>query len=1191
MTRMARRLRAGLAVVLAASIVVLSPGLEAPRLFAQVIGRAAPVSGVPTVPAFSGGAAASLPGSAPALMTAPSLTAPSAFTAAPAAAPAAVAPAAAPAALPTLSAASLPEMSKALAPSLAAAAKPATSAAGAATAGREIESIITGAKTAGTGEVSAVAGAEGSAAPALAANAAASAPSESPKSAVPSAAAPAEGKTVSSGISYRVHRLMLTAVAALTGAVNSLPAAGPSLTRKLIASAADKRVVLSDYDDTLAGYNQVLPGDMVSAIQAVKAAGKDFVVISDRGDEKRAHQLTVFESLASLPVETRAGMYLAANSGGRVYRYDEKGEPVRVFEAPALDEASKAKVAEAAEATKARLKEIGAEQHFPSETNNNPSESWGTYGYAMMLKVGSSNDAVKGAAALLQEELAKRGLDVEVNPRFAKDPANPPYINFSVVTKETSAAYIAKALKAEPKDVLIIGDSMYAPRDAKKSSWLARLGEKLSGRAMPRTGNRTDANMEKALPGALTLSVGLTGDPRASNLWVLDGKGPSVTREVLMSVASKTRAQSRPDDGSAAMIVPVVAALALMAAAAAGFYYMIDALAQVFTMGEHMLMQHGRDAMEGGMMFGGVLAGARALPLGARDAAVNPAESYAVALKKAQEIALARGADAGQVRFVEATVSLPVRSDSHWKFTFEIPGKNGGSALVFVDFSRFLGGALETRVSVYEGAKAPEGKVIAPLTTGSVAMGSKLDPQAALTLARAAQPGMSAGVSAIFDYRSEPVSGDKDLWYRFYDDKGAAVSVNARTGEARVDQALPEKSASEGAPFWKRALAGVGLFGLTAAIYGGLYYAASHAPAAVSSVPTAPGGWEMLFGGTLGALGLRGAKKADAKARTLKDSISPASPVEGFSTFVYDAGLEAARGLAASRGYAPDNLRLTGAKLSPRAWGEDWTFSFVSPRESKFGEGPRAFSVKVRRTMVSETMVDAYDAKDLGPMRLFTGFPSGLVSEAVKVSPMDAVAKTGDDARALELQARWSKAGPAELVWVVRGEKGKELKSINASTGAEAVPDPWAKFKAAAITVGLLAATAVLYGGLYYAFSHAPAAAPAFQIPQGYQGPLPNNIDIGSFFGGTLGLLGMSGVIKRAARKPKLSEERIRGAASSVASYKGRPWSHTEYNMAYYNTLESLKKDGATKAQIALFEKLCAEAPIRGGSFNPWSGD
>lgn len=588
--RPARRL---LATTLSAALVLLSPGLEAPRLFAQSLGRASSVEGARALPALPMAASGSaLTGmTAPALM-APTMSAPSAFLATPVAAPKAA-----------TSAATLSATAKTLAPQLEAVGKAETGADVSREAGQTIIDVLTGAKSAGTGEAAGVSAAEGSGAPALSAWRAASVADGGPKTAAPAAAAAAAPKPVDSAASYGLRRFILKSVAAVTGAVYSLPGAGPAITAKLIAQAADKRVVLSDYDDTLAAYNQVLPQDMVEAVAAVKAAGKDFVVISDRGDEKRAHQLTVFESLASLPVETRAGMYVAANSGGRVYRYDEKGEPVRVFEVPALDEASKAKVARAAESAKARLKEVGAEQHFPSEGNNNPSESWGTYGYAMMLKVGSSEAAVRGAAQILEEELAKSGLAVEVNPRFAKDPANPPYINFSIVTKEASAVYIAKALKAEARDVLVIGDSMYAPHEARKASWLAALAERASGRGLPKTGNATDRNMEKALPGALTLGVGTTGDPRASNLWVLDGKGPAVTFRVLMSVASKPRGAAKTrtisQDAAAA-----AGAAVLLAAAAAGYYALFSAFADIMSQGEQLLRENSRDMMGGFMLLG-----------------------------------------------------------------------------------------------------------------------------------------------------------------------------------------------------------------------------------------------------------------------------------------------------------------------------------------------------------------------------------------------------------------------------------------------------------------------------------------------------------------------------------------------------------------------------------------------------------
>jgi len=75
------------------------------------------------------------------------------------------------------------------------------------------------------------------------------------------------------------------------------------------------------------------------------------------------------------------------------------------------------------------------------------------------------------------------------------------------------------------------------------------------------------------------------------------------------------------------------------------------------------------------------------------------------------------------------------------------------------------------------------------------------------------------------------------------------------------------------------------------------------------------------------------------------------------------------------------------------------------------------------------------------------------------------------------------------------------------------------------------------------------------------------------------------------SRAAKLSKDDIRAAAMGVIASKGMPWSETEYNLAHYEALQRLRERGATPSQIKLFLKLCAEAPIRGGAFNPYSGD
>jgi hydroxymethylpyrimidine pyrophosphatase-like HAD family hydrolase/predicted nucleotidyltransferase len=291
--------------------------------------------------------------------------------------------------------------------------------------------------------------------------------------------------------------------------------------------------VFSDYDETLAdsnaAFSNTLAPEMVSAIQAVHAAGKTVDVISDRPE-------SVFESLSSLPIGTRAGMYVAVDAGGRVFRYDAAGKPVLVHEAPAMSAETKALIGSASEAAIERFSSIGAET---LNVENDPAQVWRPYTYTVKMKVGSSWEQVRGAGEILQAELAKRGSALTVRARMAKDPSNPPYLVVSVNTKANASRFIAAQRGLSGKDVVILGDGMYAPKAANKSSWLSRLGEKLSGRALPDQGNGNDAEMEKGVPGSKSYSVGGTGDPRRKGMVVLGKSGPAASREVLLSVASK----------------------------------------------------------------------------------------------------------------------------------------------------------------------------------------------------------------------------------------------------------------------------------------------------------------------------------------------------------------------------------------------------------------------------------------------------------------------------------------------------------------------------------------------------------------------------------------------------------------------------------------------------------------------------
>ncbi len=1108
---MARRLNRILSSVLSAALIALSFGLDAQRAAAQTLtGRAAPVSPAPQI--GLGAPLVAAPVLAPAAL---SLGAASVLT------PSLAAPVPVPAALkPATPAAAIAGKLAAASPILQAIAKPETSGGAAASAGRALEDVLTGARSAASaGDVDAVAAVPSALTPALAA---ASAP-EAPKAGVvPSAAAPAPAVpvTAKNATSYKWRKAVLSAIAGLTGAVYSAPQMSAAHTAKIIASAADKKLVISDFDDTLAAYNAVLPQEKIDAIRAIRAAGKHFAIVSDRGDEKRkgSTQLTVFESLASLPKDVTEGMYVAANSGGRLYQYRD-GVPVRVWEAESLESGKLDVVKEAAAATKARLSEAGVEQH-PGDSLN-PAESFNTYGYAMMIKVGADAAQMKQVAEIMRQELFKRGIDVEVSGRLPKDPANPGYATFSIITKTPVTAKIAELLKVAPSDAIGIGDMMFVPRKPAKESWLTRLGLRLSGLPLADVGNETDRNLSKGIPGGLILGVGQKMDPRIPNGWNLAGHGPEVTQKVLEAVASKAARVSAAEPVDTVGTAVQLGLIALIVGMGAlGWYLLASVLGDIVQLGERALREGLHFGPDAGFFLGGALMGMLGMISPSHRLLSDPNDTFSQARKAAVEAAARFGARADDVLFVEATASTPVREGAQWHYTFSAPRENGGTNLIYVDFDNFFGGAQDFRTRVHETASAPAGMLAFAMTPALFKQGVTVRPESALDLVRKVLPGFGGGASVSLRMEDEAVSGDRDAWYRFYDDKGNVGKVNARTGEARVVET-----------------------------------------AAVKTKKAAPAG--------------------------LTTAVAPNE--------LYALALANVAAKAAESGVAAGDVRLLSAVHETRtfngAWiGDEWRFFFGWGGE----RGGIEYKVAARRTMVTETQMDAFEPELVGTVsaqRLKEGVPALDVQDALAVTP-DAALKGVDGVSRVSLLPRPGPGGASELWYSLQGA-GDELASVNARTGevrrAPASERTGALGGFVAFLIGA-ALVALVYGGLYWAATHAPAAQPEMTVPEGYNGPVPSIDDVFRGMGGALVLGGFLGMTRR-AKKAKLSDEQVRATAAGVIAMKGRPWSQTEFNAAYYPALQSLKDGGATKAQIALFEKLVADAPIKGGSFNPWSGD
>lgn len=913
-------LRRALTLNLAAALILLSPGSGAHRAFAATM-KVAPRISAPTLPTTPGVSAV------PAL-SAPKLGLPAASAVptlgAPVLAPSVQAPIAAPAA-PAAIGAKAESITAAVAPHIDAINAPAASADASASAGASIEAALTGQRTSqGSSFADPVAGSVGSGAGSLG-RASVSAPQGS-GSQVP---AP-KPSTVDDRKTYQARRSQLNKIGAASGVVGSLPVAGPQLSAELISEAGTKKVIFTDFDDTLGPYNSVLTPEMVAAIVAVKKAGKTVIVVTDRGDVKRpgSSQLTIFESLASIPASDRAGMYVAANNGGRLYKLDEKGEPVKLYEVPSMSEEMIGTVHQAVEALRIKLAELGTAQH-PGDALN-PAESLNPYGYAMMLKVGTDEATLKKASKIFEAELAARGIETEVHGKFPKDLKNPPYITFSIMNKSVPVAWFAKELKIRAEDAVAIGDAAYMPRHPDEPTpaqvQAQQDAEALAGFPLPKTGNETDRNMEKGLPGMLMLSVGRTADPRMRNGWALEQKGAESSIRVFEAMA-------KPAELKPMTKWETLGTGLLLAAGLAGSFYTLYLLYS--SMAQAIFNQPPVQLPEGWQgpvpdindIFQMMSIGAAGFlgMIGRPNVMPSPSAMYARAADEAVKLAVKRGYEASQVRFVAATASLPRRDGAEWKFSFQVSREADPKTadMVYVDFFSGFSSGWDTKVSLFQGVDVPEGRVTLALSPAVFNMGTRVSPEQALDAVNRELPTFGRAVSVSAELVAEPVSNDTDLWYKLYNNAGDKAAVNARTGEVRV---------------------------------------------APSPVPAAEA-----------------------------------------------------------------NAELTTAQ--------------------KIGVG---------------------------------------------------------------------------------------------------------------LLIAALAGTLLLYA----------------DFALGMMG---------------LGLAGMGGTLKggkaKKAAAPAVTDEQIESAAKSVAANKGGIWSATEYNMAYYNTMEWLKKAGATEAQLKRFQELCDAAPVRGGRFNPWSGD
>jgi len=428
-------------------------------------------------------------------------------------------------------AASIEAKAAAIAPQLEAASKPAASDADAAGAAGNAQAILEGGKVDGGSSVVAGSAAE----PGVSGLSAATAPRAKAAAEPP---APRPQPKIVTRSTYEARRRALSSIAETYGVVASLPVAGPELTREVLGEAAGKKALLSDIDDTLVKFRSgPLEPETVARIVALRRAGKTFAAVTDRPDTSKPGTDSAFDTLSSIPAKDRAGIFVSTDKGGKIYRYREDGAPELVEKEKAIEGAERDAIDKAAEATVARLESLGTSL-VASKANE--------YGHVIIVKLGTPASVVTKVAEIFSEELAREKLPYEAHGQLANNPEkDAPYVYFSKLSKARAIKRLLELARLDASDVVIMGDSMYRPQLPKGRTpdveAVILKAAQLSGRDIPETGKDTDRDMERAAPGALTLSVGGYADPRMANAFVLDGLNAPMARRVIEAMTPPAR--------------------------------------------------------------------------------------------------------------------------------------------------------------------------------------------------------------------------------------------------------------------------------------------------------------------------------------------------------------------------------------------------------------------------------------------------------------------------------------------------------------------------------------------------------------------------------------------------------------------------------------------------------------------------
>lgn len=350
----------------------------------------------------------------------------------------------------------------------------------------------------------------------------------------------AEANPVGGAEDYEVHRASLKALAEGYGDVRSLRAVSPEHKEALLGRLKDEKPSLAvfDFDDTLEKWKAKASPETGAALKGAADQGVSMAILTDRPAIPDGGSPTILDSLSDLTPEQKAAITVAGRAGGEMVQYDAKGREALLDKLPSWTASERTAVDEV---TALLTEKYGTAEHEGKSGNITD------YNFFRLLPIGTPQATLDAAVVFVRSELEKRGLTgLHIIARYAKSEADPPYLQASKINKTRGMGILRGQRTAYERLKDLRSWGLPAAAAAKVLSWLRRIPEP----AIPASktlvvgdqffaSRNTDADMAKAAPGALVLSVGGKADPRLENIFLWPTEGHAASIEILGALGKK----------------------------------------------------------------------------------------------------------------------------------------------------------------------------------------------------------------------------------------------------------------------------------------------------------------------------------------------------------------------------------------------------------------------------------------------------------------------------------------------------------------------------------------------------------------------------------------------------------------------------------------------------------------------------